>query len=109
MAPNSLRLTAAARRDIEGIRQHTLETWGRETWLEYVTGADEIFRRILDNPLVGVNRDGLAPRLRSVLYRSHIIFFTTTQSGQRVVLRMLHQKQNAEALAWARTVEGDEG
>ncbi len=107
MAALRLRVTRAARRDIEAIRRRTIERWGRGQWLVYFGGMGVVMERVRAEPMAGPSRDILAPGLRSMLYRSHVIFYVETTRGEQVILRVLDQKQNAEALAWTDMMHGE--
>jgi toxin ParE1/3/4 len=100
MAGRGLRITRAARRDLEAIRQHTQHEWGQTRWLRYFAALEQTFRRLRDEPGSGRRQDVLAPGLRSALSGSHEVFYYETSRRELVILRVLHQRQNAEALRW---------
>lgn len=100
------RLTAAALGDLENIRTFTVETWGRARWLDYFAGMEAVFARLGADPRAGRPVEDLAPGLRLVVYRSHAIFFHENRRGEVVVLRVLHQKRDVEALRWAEVMKG---
>ena len=91
MSERKLRLTRAARSDLEDIRRRTVEVWGRDQWLRYYAGIEAVFARLRADPQVGRERNALAPGLRSILCGSHVVFFYETRRGELVVLRVLHQ------------------
>ena len=93
-------LSGRARRDLDEIRDWTVNIWGRDQWRVYYAGLGAAFRRIAANPLCGRPRDLLAQGLRSLAHEKHLIFFApiATFDNQPVILRILHQKQNLSAL-----------
>jgi toxin ParE1/3/4 len=104
MPVRGLRVTRAARRDLEGIRRHTEREWGQQRWLRYLDALEEAFQRVREEPASGRRRDNLGEGLRSVLTGSHVISYYETKRRELVVLRVLHQRQNAEALRWSKMI-----
>lgn len=104
----TLRLADLARRDLEDIRRYTAETWGRDQWLRYYRGMAETFRRIADHPDQGRDRSLFGKGMRSVTYRSHIVFYMRlAAAGDAVViLRILHQNRNLPALLYYEDLDG---
>lgn len=102
---HELRLTAAALADLEDIRGCTTEAWGRAQWLRYFAGLEAVFDRPRREPRSGRAMARLAPGLRVVILRSHSVLFHQNRRGEVVVLRVLHQKRDAEALRWAETMK----
>ena len=60
------------------------------------------FRRIVTDPNCGRPQDKIAKGMRSLSYERHLIFFApvTNFGGQPVILRVLHQRRNLEALTY---------
>ncbi|MDE0059118.1 MAG: type II toxin-antitoxin system RelE/ParE family toxin [Defluviicoccus sp.] len=104
----TVRLSRLARRDLDDIRQHTVETWGRERWLTYYRGLVRAFERIAADPDGGRDRSLFAAGLRSVNCGRHVIFFAriAAAGGEPVVLRIVHQRRNLPALAYFEDIEG---
>lgn len=96
----ALRLTTAALDDLEDIRSFTTDNWGRAQWLSYFAGLEAALGRLRDDRHAGRAMTRLAPGLRLLVYRSHRIFFHENRRGEVVVLRILHQKRDIEALRW---------
>ena len=105
MAGRRLRITRAARRDLEAIRQHIQREWGQTRWLRYYAALAQTFRRLRDEPGSGRRQDALAQGLRSALSGSHVVFYYESSRRELVILRVLHQRQNAEALRWAEMID----
>lgn len=109
MSIRQLRLTKAAVADLEEIRTFTTDAWGRAKWLDYFAGLEAVFDRLQDDPTMGRQMARLAQGLRVVVYRSHRVFFHTNRRDEVVVLRVLHQKRDVEALRWGEGAEGGIG
>jgi toxin ParE1/3/4 len=102
-----VRLTRTARRDLDEIRRFTSERWGRAQWLRYVATLSDALLRIAREPLSGTKRDSLFEGLRSVSVEKHLIFYRPTEHarGQIVVVRIIHQSRNLDALSYANDLE----
>ena len=97
-----IRLSRLARRDLDEIRRYTVETWGRNQWLAYYRSLVRAFEGISTNPEGGRDRSLFAPRLRSLNYKRHIIFFAriAAADNEPVILRIVHQRRNMPALVY---------
>ena len=104
----TIRLSRLARRDLEEIRQYTVETWGREQWLSYYRGLVRTFEAIAANPGGGRDRSLFAPGLRSLSYRRHAVFFARIAAAgdEAVILRIVHQRRNMQALVYFEDIGG---
>lgn len=104
----AVKLTDLARQDLEDIRTHTVERWGREQWLSYYWGMVRTFDQIATQPMSGRSRDLFRKGMRSVNYGRHIIFFAPVAAagGSPVVLRILHQRRHLSALAYYDDLDG---
>ena len=98
----TIRLSRLARRDLEDIRRYTLDTWGRDQWLNYYRGLVRAFEDIMANPDGGRDRRLFAPGLRSIDYEQHVIFFARVSAAENapVILRIVHQRRNMPALTY---------
>lgn len=101
------RLTRTARRDIEGIRKFTTARWGRDQWLSYYAGLLAAFDRIVVDPQAGRPRNAIHLGLRSLIVGQHTIFFSPVRraGGAVVIVRILHQKRNLDAMSFADDLE----
>lgn len=88
-----LDLSKAAQRDIDEMHAYGLKVFGR-------TVADDYSRQLLDlldvlqeNPRMGIVRAGFKAELRTLRYRSHLVFYRISQRGIRIQ-RILHGSQN---------------
>lgn len=102
------KLTRSARRDLDDIRQFTLERWGRDQWLKYFGGLQASFARIAEDAECGRARDTLAAGLRSLTHEQHVIFFSPVRraNGAVVIVRIVHQRRNFAALSFTDDLEG---
>ena len=102
-----IRLTPQARNDLEDIRSFTIEAWGQDQWHRYFTGIVEMFERIAVQKMCGRPQDALRPRMRSLDYQKHLIFFEpiTHAGGETVVLRIIHQRRDIAALTFHNDLE----
>ncbi len=84
-----------------------LVTWGREQWNKYYRGMVRAFESIRANPDGGRDRGLFAPGMRSVNYRSHIIFFAriVAAGDNPVILRIVHQRRHLPALVYFEDLE----
>ena len=108
MTSRAPELSGQARRDLDAIRDWTVDNWGRSQWQAYYRGLGGAFRRITNEPNCGRSRDFLAAGLRSLAYEKHLIFFAPIAQfgGQPVILRILHQRQSWAALTFIQDLEG---
>ena len=97
-----VRLTLQARRDLEDIRRFTVEFWGQDQWHSYFTRLLAAFERATLDTKCGRPRGILRPRMRSLAYQKHLIFFEPIAhaGGQTVILRVLHERRNFAALSY---------
>jgi toxin ParE1/3/4 len=85
-----LRATPEARADIRQALKISLKHWGSAQRDIYRTELDNAMFRIMDAPLIGLDRSDLAGGLRSLPVKSHILFYRV-ENQTVVVYRVLHQ------------------
>ena len=104
----AIKLSRLARRDLDDIRRYTLETWGRDQWLQYYQGLVRAFDGIAADPDGGRDRNLFAAGLRSVSYKRHVVFFAriAAAGGAPVILRIVHQRRHMPALVYFEDMEG---
>lgn len=104
----SIRLSRRARRDLDEIRDHTIEAWGREQWLRYYRGLAAAFDAIAATPMIGRDRSLFGPGIRSLPCGAHLIFFSPLEAagGAPVILRIVHQKRYLPALSYHDDLDG---
>ena len=102
----TIRLSRSARRDLDDIRRCTLATWGRDQWLNYYRSLYRSLVRAIEgiaaHPDGGRDRSLLAPGLRSVNYKLHVIFFARIAAAgdEAVIVRIVHQRRSMPALVY---------
>ena len=97
-----IRLTLQAQSDLEDIRVFTIQTWGQDQWHRYFAGIVAMFDHITADKTCGRPRDALRPRMRSIDYQKHLIFFEpiTHADGAVVILRIVHRRRDIAALSY---------
>lgn len=88
-------LARAAYTDLEDIESYTLETWGEDQRVRYVSGLFDRFDAIATNPELGLSRPELADGVRSLPYERHVIFYEVV-SGRCHILRVLHHARDID-------------
>ena len=104
----TIRLSHLAQRDLDEIRRHTVDAWGRAQWLKYYRGLARAFEAIASDPDGGRDRSLFAAGLRSVNCGRHVIFFArvATAGNSPVILRIVHQRRHMPALVYFEDLEG---
>jgi len=93
MAVYSLSSKAAV--DLAGIYEYTILNFGLEEAQVYLSGMEERFATLAEQPMHGRNADELAPELRRSEYQSHIVFYVPKDNGVRIV-RVLHRSMDVK-------------
>jgi toxin ParE1/3/4 len=88
-----LSLSQAAQRDIDAIYAYGLQSFGRSVADAYSKQLLDLLDLLQDNPRMGLERTEFKKVMRTLRYRSHIIFYRLSQRGLKV-LRILHISQN---------------
>ena len=104
----TIRLSRLARQDLDDIRHHTIEAWGRDQWLKYYRGLVRTFEGIMANPDGGRDLSLFAAGLRATNYERHVVFFAriAAAGGAAVILRIVHQRRNLPALVYFEDISG---
>lgn len=74
-ANRGYQLSTAADHDLEEIFDYTLEEFGLDQAIKYVSEFDPVFEQLVKNPEMGRNRNEIKPGLRSFPRESHIVFY----------------------------------
>jgi toxin ParE1/3/4 len=82
-------LSKAADADLEDIFDFTLEEFGLDQAISYVSGFDNTFETISENPDIGRERKEIRKDLRSLSKDKHVVFYRVLDNHIRVV-RILH-------------------
>jgi toxin ParE1/3/4 len=85
------RLSRAARRDLIEIARYTLERWGDEQRVRYLTQLDARFRWIAQNPTCGLASDHIKPGYWRCAEGRHVIFYRLSAKGVDII-RILHDR-----------------
>lgn len=98
----SFRVTPRAFEDLKNIGRYTLREWGRRQRDAYLRGLDARFAWLARQPMLGRQRDEIAPGYRSFPHESHIIFYLVRDGGIDII-GIPHQARDIP-----RYFEGDE-
>jgi toxin ParE1/3/4 len=90
-----LRLTVAARRGLLGIGRYTLDRWGEDQCVTYLTELDRRFRTLVDNPHSGRACDEIRPGCWRARQGRHVIFYRF-DAKEVVIVRILHERMIPE-------------
>ena len=86
-----LRLTAAARRDLDAIYDYGFATFGQATADRYAAMLVATAQALLAFPLMGPELPGRKPPLRRFSAESHVIYYRPDADGI-LVTRVLHAR-----------------
>ena len=85
--------TDKAERDLEKIIDFTIEHWGNLQAVKYIDDLEELAQTLVDNPDIGIMRDGLSEGLVSFPYQSHILYYLKSSNGITII-RVLHNSMD---------------
>ncbi|MDD3040668.1 type II toxin-antitoxin system RelE/ParE family toxin [Bacteroides sp.] len=86
-------LSQAADADLEDIFDFTLEKFGLDQAVSYVSGFDNTFEIISRNPEIGRERKEIREELHSLAKDKHVIFYRILSDHIRIV-RILHRSMD---------------
>lgn len=86
-------LSQEADTDLQEIFDYTQEKFGSDQAIAYLTGLDELFYALCTHPHTGRVRSEIRPRLRSISYVSHVVFYRVVDKHVRIV-RVLHASRD---------------
>lgn len=86
----------AAYIDLEEIDDYTLQTWGEEQRVRYVSALFEKFDLIAARPGIGMHRPELGDGVQSVPCGEHVIF-DELHNGRCHILRVLHGRRDVSS------------
>lgn len=92
-----LRLTPAARADLEAIWLYTMQSWSADQADRYTDILEDTFDRLLFMPELGRERMEFDPPVRLHLSGEHIIIYRI-EADHLVILRILGGKQDWAAI-----------
>ncbi len=86
---SSYRLSVAAATDINDLYDYTIDRFGEQQAIKYLTGLDERLAFLAERPDTGRIRDEVRKGLMSFVYKKHVVFYRVMKYGIRIV-RVLH-------------------
>lgn len=90
-----VRITPAAKAHLLEIWSYTETTWGEAQADSYLKEIGAAFAQLADNPLLGKARSEVGRGYRSLLVKSHVVFYTATDSKQFVnIIGVLHARMD---------------
>ncbi|MEE4175572.1 MAG: type II toxin-antitoxin system RelE/ParE family toxin [Xanthomonadales bacterium] len=87
---NAWRLRALALKDLESIRDFTLERWGVSQAERYLGELFACFDELAANPMLGRLRKELGPGCRSFPQGRHVVFYEIDSRGVEIIA-LVHQ------------------
>ena len=85
------RLRALARKDLETIRDFSLERWGASQAERYLRDLFACFDELAVNPKLGRSREEVAPGCRSFPRGRHVVFYEIGARGVEIIA-IVHQR-----------------
>lgn len=82
-------LSPEADRDLEDIFDYTEREFGFDQAIDYLSGFDGLFAKLVNNPELGKEREEIREGLRSLLKEKHVVFYRILGTRIRIV-RILH-------------------
>lgn len=93
---NRYTLFPLARADLEDIWRYTAETWSRQQANAYVQELFDSFDAIVSGNAQSKDIGDIRQGYFRMAVRSHFVFYKLT-AGEIQIVRILHQRMNAEA------------
>lgn len=87
------KLSALCDEDIGRIYEYGIEQFGLKKAKEYIFGLHESFESLAIQNFMGLDASELTPELRRLTFKSHMIFYFTTDYGT-FIIRVLHQSMD---------------
>jgi toxin ParE1/3/4 len=85
------RLRKLAREDLLGIGEYTARRWSDAQEERYVSELYATFQKLADTPMLDRPHPAF-PGYCRYLQRSHVVFYRREQSGNVVIVRILHER-----------------
>ena len=82
-------LSTVAEEDIGAIYDYTLSEFGENQAVKYLTGLEQKYLTLIDQPKLGRKREEIRSELRSLVYEKHVIFYRIMKESIRII-RVLH-------------------
>ena len=81
--------------DLTDIYEFGIDNFGLDQAQKYILGLHELFQTLSNNANIGRDASEFLPSLKRFVYKSHIIFYLSTNSGVLIV-RVLNQSMDYE-------------
>lgn len=88
-------LSAKAADELDQIYEYSILNFGLVQARSYLDGLHQLFRMLADNPMLGRSAEQLAPSLRRVEYKSHVVFYRAADR-HTLIVRVLHQNMDVD-------------
>lgn len=86
-------LSLEADNDLDEIFDYTVEQFGIEQAIKYLSGFEQLFENLGNHPKSGRSRNEIRKGLRSISYISHTVFYRIMEDHLRIV-RILHASRD---------------
>ena len=87
--PLQLNITKPAGQDLEDIFDFSINLFGLDQTVKYVSFFETIFKKLASNPSIGRSRNEIKNGLRSFNHKSHVVFYRI-KPNQIIIIRILH-------------------
>lgn len=94
---SSFALSQSAKKDVKSIGVYTQKQWGYDQRVLYLTGLNEAFVRLAENPNIGTDCHYIAASLKKHPYKSHIIFYEIQPDQTPLIIRILHKSMDVKS------------
>lgn len=86
----------AERADLDSIWTYTVERWGSAQAAGYLRELDAACRELVAGTKTSKAIDVIRSGYRKAPARSHVVFFRRVDSGDTVIIRILHRRMDVE-------------
>lgn len=90
---DAYKLSERSDEDLANIYEFGIEQFGLEQARKYILGLHETFESLAKQSFMGIDTSEIVPELRRVTFRSHMIFYLSTDYGAKII-RVLHQSMD---------------
>ncbi len=88
-------LSSTARKDLTDIKQYTVQTWGHEQAISYLSELYTAIKTIADMPTIGKKRPEFSEQVFSFAYANHVIYYIRN-ANMIIVSAVLHKSMVPE-------------
>lgn len=90
---DAYKLSERCDEDLSNIYEFGIERFGLEQGQKYILGLHQTFESLAKQSFLGIDASELVPELRRLTFRSHMIFYLSTDYGAKII-RVLHQSMD---------------